>query len=286
MKLACIVTLANAPFRLRFLAMERSLRATGCDLPLLVIPYDDRRFDLPPNATWWEMPSITGWLERHGAHRMMRKYQCLTLANYQYVDADVCFVRNPAEVLAPLDGFVTSCGQWHNPAETYTKESVRRFRRASTTWQKDVFNAGQFACDRALYTEETLFKQAETPGFIDTCLTFPYHDQPGMNLLVHETRVAVRNLTLSPWNMQSTWAGDYNGDYRPYWTTSETTPYLIHWAGIAMLSPRPINQLFLERLEPAERAEWDAFIEARRRAYGRFNWRWWLRNRVFKMFRF
>ena len=33
--------------------MERSLRAVGCDLPLLVIPYDEDLFELPPNAEWW-----------------------------------------------------------------------------------------------------------------------------------------------------------------------------------------------------------------------------------------
>ncbi len=52
MKLDCVVTLANRAVRLRFLGMERSLRATGCDLPLKVIPYDDARFDLPGRAEW------------------------------------------------------------------------------------------------------------------------------------------------------------------------------------------------------------------------------------------
>jgi hypothetical protein len=47
MKIEKIITLANNKVRLRFLAMERSLRATGCQLPLLVIPYDDKLFELP-----------------------------------------------------------------------------------------------------------------------------------------------------------------------------------------------------------------------------------------------
>jgi len=72
MKLEKIITLANEPVRLRFLAMERSLRATGCDLPLLVIPYDDRRFELPPNAQWWET-DLGRWLKQERTHPTMAK---------------------------------------------------------------------------------------------------------------------------------------------------------------------------------------------------------------------
>ena len=39
MKLEKIITLASAPVRLRLLAMVRSLRAVGCQLPVWVIPY-------------------------------------------------------------------------------------------------------------------------------------------------------------------------------------------------------------------------------------------------------
>jgi hypothetical protein len=38
MKIDKIISMANQKVRLRFLAMERSLRATGCQLPLWVIP--------------------------------------------------------------------------------------------------------------------------------------------------------------------------------------------------------------------------------------------------------
>src|SRR5437764_440818 len=56
MKLERIITLANRKFRVRFAAMERSLRAVGCALPISVIPYDNERFDLPKNSEWWECP--------------------------------------------------------------------------------------------------------------------------------------------------------------------------------------------------------------------------------------
>lgn len=50
MKLESIITLASTEVRLRFIAMERSLRATGCDLPLRVIPYNANASKLPLNA--------------------------------------------------------------------------------------------------------------------------------------------------------------------------------------------------------------------------------------------
>jgi hypothetical protein len=120
MKLEKIVTLANQKVRLLFLAMERSLRATGCDLPIWVIPYDTNLFDLPENATWWELPNVRKLLADNRAHPMITKYQCFTTENYQFVDTDVIFLRNPQQVLADHHGFITSCGYWREPAETCT----------------------------------------------------------------------------------------------------------------------------------------------------------------------
>jgi hypothetical protein len=268
MKIEKIITLANNKFRLRFLAMERSLRAVGCDLPLLVIPYDETRFDLPANAKWWPMPEISDWLTHSKAHPAMRKYQCLTVANFQYVDSDICFLRNPAKVLESSNGFITSCGHWHNSGHTYTQDSLAMFSRQSTTWQKSVFNSGQWACDRALFSIAELKKQAEKADFRATCLSLPYIDQAAINMLVFSTGVPIHNLTLPPFNMQSTWAGDYlDSNYRSYWKTEAETPYLIHWAGTAMWVPRPINNLFLEYLTVDERKEWDVLVEIQRRRW-------------------
>jgi hypothetical protein len=256
MQLECIVTLASPEVRLRFNAMERSLRATGCDLPLRVIPYNDGRFDLPPNAEWWLDVALADWLREWKAPPTMRKYQCLTIPNFQFVDADVVFLRNPAEALKPLEGFITSCGHWKNPNETLTAQSLSHFAMQSTNWQTQVFNTGQWACDRALFTRQSLRKRCESPDFKKTCLTFPHHEQPGVNLLVSSTDVPVHNLTLPPWNMQSTWAGDYSGDFQQFWKTPDETPYLIHWAGCRIDERRPIDCLMEQFLTPTERQAW------------------------------
>jgi hypothetical protein len=263
MKLEKIITLANGAARLRFAAMERSLRATGCGLPLAVIPYDEQRFDLPANAAWWELPEVMGWLATERTRPVMRKYQCLLAANYQFVDADVIFLRNPEEVLAAHAGFVTSCCHWRDPAHTTTEESEKILSAKSTTWRKTTFNTGQFACDRALYTFEGLKRTAAK--FEATCLRQPYHEQPGLNLLVHEAGVEITNLTLPPHGMESTWAGDYAGGYEEYWSDAQRKPYLIHWAGTAMDAGRPIDKLFYNYLTAAEKAEWAAQEAARRK---------------------
>ncbi len=242
--------------------MERSLRATGCDLPLRVIPYNEGRFELPPNAEWWLDLELADWLKEWKAHPTMRKYQCLTIPNFQFVDADVVFLRNPVEVLKPLEGFITSCGHWKNPNETLTAQSVNHFTQRSTNWQAGVFNAGQWACDSALFTLESLRDRCEAEDCKETCLTFPYHDQPGVNLLVLLSGVRVTNLTLPPWNMESTWAGDYLGsDFDSYWGDVDRKPYLLHWAGCAMEKRRPIDELMERFLNPDELRAWRAHVE-------------------------
>jgi len=250
MKLEFIATLASPEVRLRFLAMERSLRAVGCDLPLRVIPYNEGRFDLPANAEWWLDTDLSAWLGRWKAHPMMRKYQCLLEGNFQFVDSDVIFLRDPGEALASCEGFITSCGHWKQPNETLTAESAKIFSASSTNWQVNIFNAGQWACDRQLYTFDELRRRCESLEFRSTCLTFPHHDQPGVNLLVQASGVPVTNLTLPPTRMESTWAGDYPGEFEHYWTEPQRKPYLIHWAGCAMDQRRTIDELMEQFLTP------------------------------------
>jgi hypothetical protein len=267
MQLEKIITLASRNVRLQFLAMERSLRATGCDLPLWVIPYDDARFDLPANAQWWENRVIIQWLRAAKTHPTMRKYQCLLEESYQFVDTDVCFLRNPAEVLASQTGFVTSCCHWHNPDHTFTDISKQTMLQRTTTWQKSVFNTGQFACDRRLFDLPMLIQLAGSKEYASTCIEFPYDEQPGLNLLIFASKVPVTNLTLPPLCMESTWAGDYVGEYRGYWEDHLRKPYLIHWAGGCLyLYDRPVNSIFYQFLTNQERSEWDEHANIRRRA--------------------
>jgi hypothetical protein len=258
MQLDKIITLANKKVQLRFMALERSLRATGCTLPLLVIPYDGETFPLPENASWWSLPDLQDWLGAEKAHPMYRKYQCLTTDRYHYVDSDVIFLRNPEEAMARESGFVASCGHWRDASHTVTAESTAILRGRSSLWQRNIFNTGQFACDQILYSAEDLKKQCLDPRYVETCLRLRFHEQPGINLLVNLVEVPIHNLTLPPLAMESTWAGDYAGaDYAATWTPEEKKPYLIHWAGCHENFFRPIDQLFLDYLTGAEREQFE-----------------------------
>lgn len=265
MQLEYIVSMANRRVRLQFLAMERSLRAAGCDLPLRVIPYDDDLFDLPANASWWHDEQMDKWLGDHNAHRMMRKYRCLLIGNFHFVDADICFVRDPAVALENVSGWVASCTEWNKPEFIATEHSLRILAAKSSTWQKTCFSGGQFACDVPLYASfDELRRTAERPDLIETAVRPPANDQEGLNVLVADHGIPVTNLTLPPHNMESTWAGDYPGEYEPLWADPSRKPYLIHWAGPVLDWERPINDIFYGFLTAAERAEWDELQRARR----------------------
>jgi len=262
MELKKIVSLANKTSELRFLAMVRSLRQTGCDLPVWVIPYDDNRFDLPDNCIWWEMDEVTQLLNANHHHSLKRKFQCFLTDNYQYIDADVIFLKNPVLELKDLYGFVTSCCHWNNPEHTFVSSTMDLFRKRSTTWQRNVFNSGQFACDRKLFTMDRLQQLVHDPVNIHALVT---HDQVAINLFVFLSGIKITNVTLPPYNVESTWAGDYlDAGYERYWTDESKKPYLIHWAGCRMDTGRPIDQLFLKYLTPAEKQEWNSKVTSLR----------------------
>ena len=247
--------------------MERSLRATGCTLPLKVIPFDESRFSLPGDAQWWEMPEVCKWLSSRGAHPFLRRYQCLLVANVHYVDSDIIFLRDPAVELAPHSGFVVCCGHWRNVTHATTPAVERSLRTKSLLWQYLVFNAGQFACDRALYTFENLKSLCESAEWSETILGNRFHDQPGTNIVVNLSGVSITNLTLPPTLLQSSWAGDYQSEADLEWLKGNHAPYLLHWAGIPRHTQLPVDKLVLQFLSQSERREWESEIrESRERS--------------------
>ncbi|MDJ1469749.1 hypothetical protein QNI19_15060 [Cytophagaceae bacterium DM2B3-1] len=258
MQLDKVITLANKKVRLKFLALERSLRQSGCNLPIWVIPYDDNKFELPENSIWWEDKSFFQWLDSNNAHRLTRKYLCLTEKNYHFLDTDIVALKNPQDILIPYNGFVASCGHWHSQEQTFTPDSLQILKAKSTSWQRDCFNSGQFACDEAIYTIETLKEACVRPESISTCITFKdtKHEQPGFNLLVNISPISIYNLSFPPALIESTWAGDYPHEYLPYWKNETSKPYIIHWAGLRVDGSRPIDDLFFKYLTQEEKQEW------------------------------
>ena len=129
----------------------------------------------------------------------------------------------------------------------------------STTWLGRVFNSGQFACDRELYTIADLIRLCHDKHMkpLFTRQKGPY-DQPAFNLLVASTEVPIVNLTLPPFRMESSWAGDYLGEFEHLWHGTGRKPYLMHWAGGMLFHNRPINRLFLDFLTSEEEIQWNA----------------------------
>jgi hypothetical protein len=250
-----IITLANRNTEVLFRAMERSLRATGCDLPIEVIPYDGLTFTLPKGSTWFENEALFKWVNRSGCHPMMRKYLCLTTSRYHYIDTDVIFLKDPATFLKQYNGFTVCCTEWSRSQWTYTNASQRLLAKRSSVWRRSVFSAGQFACDRALYTVNGLIDTCERKENRQACIEFALHDQPGINLLVALSGLEITNLTLPPHNIESSWAGDYDDDYEDLWKNESRMPYVIHYAGAVLDRDLPINKLFFNFLSKEEREQ-------------------------------
>lgn len=261
MKLEKIITCTDAQHRLRFLLMERSLRAVGCDLPIWVIPFNEEVFELPKNSQYWVVPEIVDWINESDISTRKRKYQCLTTNNYQYVDTDIFFLSNPQSVLEPHSGLVACCNEWTNvdqlPNCVLTEESHAIMQRKSTMFHQYTFCAGQFACDEALFTPEALIATASKPEHRATCMNPPLGDQPGTNLLVFLSGVKVTNLTLPPYYMESSWIGDYPDDTSEYWHPPHRKPYLMHYYGFAHLMhlKRPVMKTFYDLLTVDEQQQ-------------------------------
>ncbi|MCB0338122.1 MAG: hypothetical protein KDD53_00895, partial [Bdellovibrionales bacterium] len=254
MNLQKIITLANEAVRPQFELMLETLRVSGCSLEVWVIPYDDKIFSLPHGCRWWLNDEIFEWLREHNCHPSMRKYLCLTTSEYQFVDTDVIFLRNPQEVLSPYSGFVTSCGHWRDTSHTCTRDSESLLKTKGERWKNEVFNSGQFACDIALFNSESLKFQCEQAHYKPTCIDWPHNEQPGMNLLVGMSKIQITNLTLPPISMRSTWAGDYPNQFPDNWEEPERKPYLIHWAGLSYDLSREVDRMALAFIDKSQRS--------------------------------
>ena len=261
MKVDRIITMTSRKVRLNFLAFERSVRAVGCDLPILAIPYANDRFDLPKNSEWWHHEDLSAWLSKCNAHPSMAKYACLTEANFVYFDSDICLLEDFRKTIEPLSGFVVADTEPAKPGWTCTRESMSVLARKTSLWQLRLFNTGHFASDAALYSLAEL--KATCEKYRETCLDYRHHEQPGINLLVLSKCPSITNLCFPPYNMESTLAVDYPDEWESIWQGGRR-PYFIHYAGGVSGPEYPISQIYYDYLTADERREW-ALTEAERK---------------------
>lgn len=254
MKLEKIITLANSKVELRFLAMVRSLREVGCNLPVLVIPYDDKPlFELPDGCKIWREEAIFELVNKYPASGVKRKYATLTQSNYHFVDSDVVFLKNPELALNQYSGFITCCGHWRSSDHIATPSLTNFLRSKTSLWHKLIFNSGQYASDQSLFQAEELIELCRSKELLHDTLEFVHHEQPGLNFLVHSSNANYHNLTLPPVELESSWAGDYLNSMPVL--DSNKSPYLIHWAGMPRGQFNEVDHLFLKYLSHSEREE-------------------------------
>ena len=255
-----ILTMASKAVRLDFIAMERSLRATGCDVPIKIIPFDSSRFELPENSSWLEDHDESfKVVESSKAVVHCRKLVALTQTNTAFFDADIIHLSNPVQWLKPYssDSFVVADTEWNKAKWTFTSETKSVYLSQSTLWILDQFNSGFFAFGDAVATATDLATfvndpehkklwsgRGPTPG-----------EQSAMNWLVHQSKRPIINLCLPPYRIESTMALDYAQDYRPLLSVARAAPF-IHYAGAGRDLKAPISELIFQHLNAKETEDW------------------------------
>lgn len=251
-----ILSLANKKVRLEFLAMERSLRATGCNLPLSVIPYDDDLFDLPPNAEWVDLQPLADMLRPwSGAGGAFGKLAALCERNVAFFDADIIHLKNPQEWLAPFDPdfFLVADTEFSKGTWTYTTRTRSIYRQRGSTWVTRNFNTGFFA-----FTDLQLSPAKITQAFLgaERDLLNNTHiamEQPSLNYLAHVLNLRVVNACLPPYAFESTMAVDYGANYLELLSMPNGAPF-VHFAGVGADVNRPVANLIFKHLQSDEGA--------------------------------
>lgn len=279
MKIERIITMASPAVRLEFLVMERSLRATGCDLPLHVIPYTDEPFDLPPNASWLVDEELFAGIARHRSARPCRKFLALTQTNAAFFDADILHLRDfrtELEGLGP-DTFVVADTEWNKARWTFSAATRRIYQRKSSVWLLDNFNSGFFAFGNPILARAQILAFIADPewGRSTREESVTAGEQAGINWLIHRSGRPVVNLCLPPRRMESTMAVDYtelleatlaeeyHEDYQSL-LAGANRPFFLHFAGGMHFTKSRIAELFLKALTAEERGP---FLEERERRW-------------------
>lgn len=284
MKVDRIITMASEKVRLEFTAMERSLRATGCHLPLLVIPFDESRFPLPENAEWLTDDELFHSLSALDAVPVSRKYAALLQRNCAYFDSDIIHLRNPQEWLtdAPSNAFVVADTEWNKAKWTFTSETKALYQAETTLWLLRNFNAGFFSFETPPLSKSKLCELLAEPILrkIIQGNSPTNGEQAGTNFIVWRCGLEVCNLCLPPHYMESTMALDYPPDFETH-LRSAYPPAFIHFAGEGRNLNASIAKLIFDHLTEIETQELKTAF-ASRQAVAKQRARWPILVRLLK----
>ena len=271
MRVDKIIALADKSAELQIRVLVRSLRNVGCELPVWVIPFRERDFELPSTCCWIEDSKILRFLRQNAAHPLYNKYSALLQSNCAYFDTDIILLREPRKWLeaAPSDAFAVADTEWAKNKWTFSPESRRFLSTLSSRWPLFTFNSGFFAFEESLYEEPELMREIQSPELRSTCLERKVSpvDQPAINWLVLRKQRNIFNFNLPPQSMESTMAGDYDesSDLGAV-VSGPSAPAFLHFAGPLFQNGHCLTQLFTSYLTVGERREWDASMKRKRDA--------------------
>lgn len=253
--------MANEKVRLDFTAMFRSLRATGCDLPVYVIPFDETRFDLPKGATWLENPRFYSYLGDRGMVNHCRKLLALTFDNFVFFDTDIIHIDDVSKRLTdlPANAFVVADPEWSLKKWTFSEGTKKLYEQRTSTWVLDNFNTGFFAKERFVFSQDDLMQCLQDPLATSLCQgSGPTRsEQETINLILFWQKLEVTNLCLPPYRMESTFCWDYSEANKELVHTHPKRSFFIHFPSKGARN-HCLAPLFHQYLSSEELAEWQA----------------------------
>ncbi|MBE9076434.1 sugar transferase [Romeria aff. gracilis LEGE 07310] len=228
-----VYILANDVVQDQLIALLNSLeRNVGADLPVCVIPYDDRTelcrqaTQDRPQVQWFDDAAIlekwetyaaqiwqahptayAGWQQRgvRGVNRlgMHRRFCCFDgpFERFIYLDADILAMGSFAPFFAALDhcDFVTYDFQYKDLSHVYDVQASQLTEVFSRSrLETEIFCAGLFASKRGLFSDQQLATLLNQLQAGDAAILYPNGpDQSILNYLVMKSNIRAINLARS-----------------------------------------------------------------------------------------
>ena len=263
-------------------ALLASLRAVAPDLPVVVIPYDDRvdrvsslrsihPFELWRDTGRLAMLDDVGHQVNPRYPRTFRKLGVFwgPLDRFVFVDSDIIVSRGIQEVLRALEpGGLFLCGDL-DIEQVFLPTALRR--EVESTGKVVGFNSGFFASTREALSAEEISAGVAHIGAARSAFVTSAQEQPFLNWCVWRS-----DLTVTPVGKAVADATDFTGaGRRPLRKSADGTirvfdprsddygrrMMVVHWAGFRCTSRMPNRKLFLDyRLGQTSAAEQARFV--------------------------
>jgi len=261
-----IYFLANDIVKEWFIACSESIRAHGCTLPICIIPFDEKIFEIQKlapkyGAEIWQdskLAELDGigtqfFPGSYGRIRMFRKLACFwgPFEYFMYSDLDLIALMNWDEILlafpdSNLDFVYFGKSSGNVFLTAYSNDILYK--------ESHQFNSGAFVSSRGLFSLKEFHSFANSVAPRATELFCRSADQPFLNYCIDHSDVSVGSISeLIPNVYDWNWArSSYLGRNDIYKVADRTGSFngrrfpFIHWAGFKQHSSMPNYELFLK----------------------------------------